>query len=128
MNPTVRKVTLTLRWVFGLVPIVAGVDKFADILVKWDKYLAPQIPQTLSIDPHTFMIVVGVIEIIAGLIVLWRAEIGAWIVAVWLLAIVLNLIVTGYYDIAVRDAVLAITAICLALLAKLEPSRPVWSS
>jgi hypothetical protein len=57
-----------------------------------------------------------VIEIIAGILVLWKTRIGAFVVMGWLLAIAINLIIAGYYDIAVRDIVMAIGAYSLARL------------
>src|SRR5207302_7752465 len=109
-------VWLTLRLVFGLVPIVAGLDKFTNLLVQWDKYLAPFMAQ--MVPPHAFMILVGVIEIVAGIGVLlspWT-KIFAVIVGVWLFGIALDLLIAGYYDIAVRDVVMGISALCLARL------------
>lgn len=106
----------TLKIVFGVVPIVAGLDKFTDILVDWSKYLAPFIAH--AVPARGFMLVVGVIEIIAGIGVLFTpwTKIFATIVGLWLLGISLDLIIAGYYDIAVRDIVMAITAFCLARL------------
>ena len=108
----------TLKLVFGLVPIVAGLDKFIDLLVQWEKYLAPSIAHLLPMTPRTFMHLVGIIEIVAGVGVLltpWT-RLFAWIVGLWLLGIALDLIIAGYYDIAVRDIVMAISAFCLAHL------------
>ncbi len=113
----VDRVTTILRYTFGLVPIVAGADKFSDILVNWDQYLAPQIANILPFAPHTFMLIVGVIEIVAGLLVLARPKIGSIIVCLWLLGIALNLLIGGqYYDVAVRDIVMAIGAYSLFTL------------
>lgn len=114
---TVERVASILRWTYGLVPIVAGADKFAHILTDWNKYLAPVVTDIIPLTPTAFMSIVGVIEIIAGIIVLARPRIGALIVGCWLLAIVINLLLTGqYYDIAVRDTVMAIGAFCLYML------------
>ena len=106
----------TLKIVFGVVPIVAGLDKFTDLLVDWTKYLAPFIAH--AVPPRGFMLVVGVIEIVAGIGVLFTpwTKLFATIVGLWLLGISLDLIIAGYYDIAVRDIVMAITAFCLARL------------
>lgn len=112
-----ERVIMILRLTFGLVPIVAGADKFTHLLVNWEQYLAPQIANVLPFAPHTFMQIVGVIEIVAGLIVLMRPRIGSIIVCVWLPGIAINLLLTGqYYDIAVRDTVMAIGAFCLFVL------------
>ena len=113
------RVTTILKWTYGLVPIVAGADKFFHILVNWDQYLAPAVTDIISLQPHTFILITGVVEIIAGILVLTRPKIGSLIVAVWLVGIVLNLLLLGnYYDVAVRDAVMAIGAGSLYLLLK----------
>lgn len=120
-TPVGRVVTI-LKWTYGLVPIVAGIDKFTHILTDWDKYLAPIVTDVLPLTPGTFMSIVGVIEIIAGIIVLVKPKLGSLIVGVWLLGIVINLLLTGqYYDIAVRDAVMGIGAFSLFLLLDGKP-------
>ena len=112
-----EKVTTILKWTYGLVPIVAGADKFTHLLVNWDKYLAPVVTDVIPLAPNTFMTIVGIIEIIAGIIVLARPRIGSLIVALWLLGIAINLLLTGeYFDIAVRDTVMAIGAFSLYML------------
>jgi uncharacterized membrane protein YphA (DoxX/SURF4 family) len=118
----------TLKLVFGLVPIVAGLDKFTNLLVQWEKYLAPPIAHLLPMTPRFFMHLVGIIEILAGVGVLltpWT-RLFAWIVGLWLLGIALNLIIGGYYDIAVRDIVMAISAFCLAHLSASGVTRKSW--
>jgi hypothetical protein len=106
-----------MRYTYGIVPIVAGLDKFTNILTDWKHYLAPSIISALPFSASTFMSIVGVIEIIAGIIVLVRPRIGGYIVMAWLIAIALTLIVGGqYYDVAVRDLVMAIGAFSLARL------------
>jgi uncharacterized membrane protein YphA (DoxX/SURF4 family) len=113
----VDKVTNILKWTYGLVPIIAGADKFMHLLTDWDKYLAPQIAAVLPFSPQAFMIIVGIIEIIAGVLVLFKPKIGALIVSLWLVGIAINLLLTGqYFDVAVRDAVMAIGAFCLYML------------
>lgn len=118
MSNTERAITL-LRWTYGLVPIVAGADKFMHILTDWDKYLAPAIANILPIAPHTFMSIVGFIEIVAGVLVLIKPRIGSMIVGLWLVGIAINLLLTGqYYDVAVRDCVMAIGAFSLFVLVR----------
>ena len=113
----VSRVTTILRWTYSLVPIIAGLDKFTNILTDWHKYLAPIVTDILPFEAHTFMYIVGVIEIIAGVIVLVRPKIGSLIVGLWLMGIVINLLLTGeYFDIAVRDTVMAIGAFSLYML------------
>ena len=119
-NETVRSVWTILRFTFGLVPIVAGLDKFTDLLTTWDMYLHPGIASMLPFSTHTFMQIVGVIEIIAGILVLVRPAIGAYVVMGWLIAIALTLIASGkYLDVAVRDLVMSIGALSLARLSKI---------
>lgn len=113
----ITRVTTILKWTYGLVPIAAGADKFIHLLTDWEKYLAPVVTDIIPLTPHAFMSIVGVIEILAGIIVLVKPKIGSLIVAFWLLGIVVNLLLTGqYYDIAVRDAVMAIGAFSLFIL------------
>jgi uncharacterized membrane protein YphA (DoxX/SURF4 family) len=105
-----------LRLAYGLVPIVAGFDKFSNVLVDWKLYLSPVVIRVSPVSPLTFIHVVGVIEIAAGILVLSKlTRLGAYLVSAWLFAIALNLLTTGYYfDIAVRDFVLSIGAFTLA--------------
>lgn len=111
------RVISVLRWTYGLVPIAAGADKFTHILTDWNQYLAPAVANVVPFSPDVFMSIVGIIEIIAGIIVLVRPKIGIVIVACWLLGIVINLLLTGqYFDIAVRDLVMAIGAFSLHTL------------
>ena len=102
---------------FIVAPIVAGLDKFFQLLVNWDQYLAPAIAGLLPMSPHTFMLAVGVIEVVAGIIVAVKPSIGGWIVAAWLWGIIINLLlVPGYFDIALRDFGLSLGALALARL------------
>ena len=113
----INKLQTLLKIVFIIVPIVAGLDKFTNILVQWDTYLAPSTLEILPFSGETFMKIVGVIEIIAGIIVAIRTHIGAYIVAIWLLLIALTLIFTWHHpDVAVRDIAMAISAFVLARL------------
>lgn len=113
----INKLHNLLKFVFVIVPIVAGLDKFTNILVQWDTYLAPATLDLLPFSGETFMMIVGVIEIIAGIIVLVNTRLGAYIVSLWLLLIALSLIFTWHHpDVAVRDIVMAISAYILARL------------
>ena len=113
----VERVATILKWTYGLVPIIAGADKFTHLLTDWDKYLAPVVTDIMPLSPGTFMSIVGVIEIVAGILVLIKPRLGSLIVGLWLIGIVINLLLTGqYFDIAVRDAVMAIGAFSLYLL------------
>jgi uncharacterized membrane protein len=109
-----------LRFTYGIVPIVAGLDKFTNILTDWEKYLNPSLANMLPFEPSTFMLIVGVIEIIAGIIVLAKPAIGGMIVAAWLTLIALTLLFGGtFLDIAVRDLVMGIGAFSMARLARI---------
>jgi uncharacterized membrane protein YphA (DoxX/SURF4 family) len=108
-HQTVHSIQLTLKYIYALVPIIAGADKFTNLLTRWENYLNPHFVSLTGLSPSTFMHLVGIIEIVAGLIVFAKPRIGGAIVMLWLLAIALQLIVGGgYYDIAVRDIVLAL--------------------
>src|SRR5690242_4423136 len=108
-----------LRVGFTVAPIVAGLDKFLHLLTDWDKYLPPVVSNTLGIRPHTFMSIVGVIEIIAGVIVAVKPRFGGYLVAAWLFGIIVDLILLGgYLDVALRDFGLLLAALALARLAK----------
>ncbi|HTE23927.1 hypothetical protein [Flavitalea sp.] len=112
-----------LKLTYGIVPIVAGLDKFTNLLTDWEKYLNPDLAKLLPFAPHTFMMIVGVIEIIAGFIVLAKPAIGGYIVAAWLTLIAFTLLASGnYLDVAVRDLVMAIGAFSLARMAKFNPA------
>jgi uncharacterized membrane protein YphA (DoxX/SURF4 family) len=109
-----------LRITYGVFPIVAGLDKFTNLLTNWGSYLGEGIKSMLPIETMTFMKIVGIVEIIAGIIVLVRPKIGAYIVMAWLICIGLELIIGGHYlDVAVRDLVMAIGAYTLAQLARI---------
>jgi hypothetical protein len=108
-----------LHIAYTIAPIVAGVDKFFHVLTNWDRYLSPLVPQVTGIAPHTFMLGIGVIEIIAGLLVAFAPRIGAWIVGLWLCGIIANLLsMQAYFDIALRDFGLALGAFALARISE----------
>lgn len=109
-----------LKILFTVVPIVAGLDKFTGLLADWETYLNPLVLNIVPFSAGTFMLVVGVIEIVAGILVFFRPRIGGFVVMAWLIAIALQLIVWGQYlDIAVRDIVIALSG--PLLLARLAP-------
>jgi hypothetical protein len=114
-----RQAYQILHWGFVAAPVIAGLDKFSNLLVNWDAYLAPPIARMLGGASHTFMLVVGVIEVVAGLLVAVRPRIGAYVVAAWLAGIIVNLLMTGrYFDIALRDFGLCLGALALGRLAQ----------
>jgi hypothetical protein len=107
-----------LHWGFTIAPILAGADKFFHLLCDWDKYLAPQVVSMLPFSGHTFMQIVGVIEIVAGIGVMLLPRIFAYVVSAWLVGIILNLLIAGaYFDVALRDLGLALGALALGRLA-----------
>jgi len=111
---------------FSALPILAGLDKFFQFLVNWDMYLAPVVTRIVPVAAHTFMLAVGVVEIMAGLLVAIRPRIGAYVVALWLLGIIVNLLLApGFYDIALRDFGLSIGALALARLSKEFNPKPL---
>jgi hypothetical protein len=106
-----------LHIAFTIAPILAGLDKFLGLLTNWDKYLAPTVNNMLGGNGHLFMQAVGVIEIIAGIGVLLKPKIFGYVVGLWLLGIIVNLLmIPGYYDVALRDLGLALGAFALARL------------
>jgi uncharacterized membrane protein YphA (DoxX/SURF4 family) len=114
-----RQAFMILRFGFTVAPILAGLDKFFDLLVDWDKYLSPMANNALGGHGHQFMMVVGVVEIIAGIGVALKPRVFAYIVAIWLLLIILNLLsIPGYYDIALRDLGLLLGALALGRLSQ----------
>ena len=120
-----------LRLTYGVVPIVAGLDKFFNILTNWEQYLSPTLARFLPLSATAFMQVVGIIEIAAGIIVLSRfTTLGAYVVSAWLTLIGLSLIFSGHYlDVAVRDVVMAVGAGSLGVLSEvLGESRSQASS
>ncbi len=112
-----------LRIAFTAAPILFGADKFANLMVNWEQYLAPWIRDLSPFTASGTMHVVGVIEIVAGLFVAVKPRYGAYVVAAWLAGIVVNLLTySGYYDVALRDFGLMLGALALARLAsKYDP-------
>ena len=117
-NPAYQAFVI-LRTGFTVAPILAGLDKFFHVLVNWDQYLPAFVNNMLGGHGHEFMYVVGVIEIVAGIGVFLRPKIFAYVVMLWLLAIIVNLLmIPGYFDVALRDLGLAIGALALARLSR----------
>ena len=104
---------------FVVAPVLAGLDKFTNLLTNWSIYLSPLVLKTIPVSASIFMRTVGVIEIAAGIIVAVRPKIGGLIVFAWLVAIIINLLLArGFYDIALRDLGLALGALSLSLLSR----------
>ena len=114
-----RQTSNLLKYTFVIVPIVAGADKFTNLLTHWEQYVNPSIEGFLPFSPSVFMMIVGAIEVVAGFIVLIKAEIGGYIVAGWLTVVALTLLIGfNYVDVAVRDFVMAVAAFSMARIIK----------
>jgi hypothetical protein len=110
---------LLLRVGFVVAPVLFGLDKFFDVLVDWQRYLAPEINDLVPGTAHDAMLAVGVIEIVAGLVVALKPRFGGYLVAAWLGGIIVNLLLMAdYYDVALRDFGLLLAALTLARLAQ----------
>jgi hypothetical protein len=114
-----RQAYQLLHFAFVAAPVIAGVDKFLHLLVNWDMYLAPAIAKLSPVGGHGLMLAVGVVEIIAGLLVAFKARVGAYVVAFWLWGIIVNLLlIPNFFDIALRDFGLSLGALALARLSR----------
>ena len=112
---------IALRVSFGILPLLAGLDKFTYFLTDWSAYVGPFARSLLPVSPQTFLYVVGIVEVLVGLAVLTRwTVIGSYAAAGWLLLIAVNLVLAGFFDIAVRDVVLAVAAFTLARLTEVH--------
>ena len=115
---------ILLRTVFTVAPIAFGLDKFTNLLTEWEHYLAPWIDDIVPGTAHQAMLAVGAVEILAGILVAIRPAIGGYVVAAWLLGIIVDLLALGgYLDIALRDVGLAVAALALARLATAPAAR-----
>ncbi len=110
---------MILRFGFTVAPIIAGLDKFFHLLVDWDKYLPSIVNNMTGGRGHQLMLVVGVIEIIAGIGVAIKPRIFAYVVSAWMIVIIINLLlIPGFYDVALRDLGLALGALALGRLSE----------
>jgi len=108
-----------LHFGFTVAPIVAGLDKFFHLLVNWDQYLPPFVNNLTGGRGHELMLLVGVIEIVAGLGVWFKPKLFAYVVMAWLVLIIVNLLlIPGYFDVALRDFGLALGALALGRLSQ----------
>jgi uncharacterized membrane protein YphA (DoxX/SURF4 family) len=124
-----RQAFLLLRTVFTVAPILFGLDKFTNLLTDWTMYLAPVATQVVPLPAQTIMYIVGVVEILAGVMVAVRPRFGSALVAVWLLGIIINLIVLGgFYDVALRDFGLLVGALALNRLSPRKAAQPAAPS
>ena len=120
-----------LRYAFGLMALLAGLDKFFNILADWGSYVSPAAASMLPVPVSTFLAIVGVIEVGVGVLILFAApRIGAYVASAWLLLVAANLALGMHFDIAVRDVVMSIAAFALARELEVEAAttvRPVSS-
>ena len=119
---------LALRLGIGLTASLAGLDKFFNLLAEWDRYVAPIATQMLPVPVGTFMGIVGVVEMIVGAAILTRwTRFGAYVACVWLAGVSLNLALAGFFDVAVRDAVMSVAAFTLARLQEVRDQTSTYA-
>jgi len=126
MDTRLSGTVTALRIAIGLMATLAGLDKFFNLLTKWEAYVAPVAQQLLPFSTPTFMAIVGVIEFGVGVTILGiRPSLGAFVASAWLVLIAMNLVLGGHFDIAVRDLVLAVAAYALARFEQVRETTPV---
>ena len=124
-NPTYQAYQI-LHWGFVAAPVIAGADKFLHLLTNWDQYLAPALGRLSPFGAHGTMLVVGVVEIVAGLVVALKPRLGAYVVAAWLVGIILDLLILGsFFDVALRDFGLFLAALALGRLSEVYDGGPL---
>ena len=119
-DPKIERAFTALRIGLGTTALLAGADKFTDLLVDWDKYLNPAVAR--AVGAKRFMRAVGIIEMAVGTMILTKSQrVGGWVASAWLAAIAANLVSTGkYFDIAVRDLNMSVAALVMAALAEVR--------
>jgi uncharacterized membrane protein YphA (DoxX/SURF4 family) len=122
MDQRLNSVFWSLQIAFGLTAFLAGLDKFFNLLTNWEQYASPMVVGLLPISASTLMKAAGVIEMLAGVVVLaGMTRLGGYVVAAWLVLIALSLVSSGHYlDVAVRDLVMAIGAFALARISEVR--------
>ena len=124
-NPTYQAYQI-LHWGFVAAPVLAGADKFLHVLTNWDQYLAPAFARISPLGVHPTMLLVGVVEVVAGLVVAVKPRVGAYVVAAWLVGIILNLLLLGsFFDVALRDFGLFLGALALGRLSEVYDAEPL---
>src|SRR5262245_31522742 len=120
-NHSLDSVFFPLKITYGLVPLLAGLDKFVGLLAHWEGYLSPTVLSMLPFSAKAFMMIVGVIEVVVGLAVLTKfTRVGAYVAMSWLVLIAINLLLAGFPDVAVRDLAMAVGAYSLGTVAGLK--------
>jgi uncharacterized membrane protein YphA (DoxX/SURF4 family) len=118
MKAKLSEIYWPLRVAYGLVPLLAGLDKYTNILADWERYVSPAVAALLPMRVATFLHIVGVVEVSVGLaVLLGLTRLGALTAMAWLVAIALQLLLAGFIDIAVRDLVMAVGAYTLVRVA-----------
>ncbi len=122
MNDKLNTSWWALRIGLGAAPFLAGLDKYFNLLAKWELYLNPLVLRVIPVSSATFMRAIGLVEMVVGLAILTRwTRLGAYVAGIWLVGIALNLLTMGaYLDVAVRDLLLALAAYTLAQLTEVR--------
>ena len=130
MNQRLNSSWWALRIGLGVAPFLAGLDKFFNLLTNWRVYLNPLALRVIPLAPETFLHAIGVVEMFVGLAILTRwTRLGSYLAALWLVCIALNLVAMGaFFDIAVRDVLLALAAFTLARLTEVRQASTASSS
>lgn len=130
MDPRLTSAFWTLRIAFGLTALLAGLDKFLNLLTNWEQYASPLLLDFIPLSAGTLMRVAGLVEIVVGVAVLAGiTRLGGYVIAGWLTLIALSLLTTGqYFDVAVRDLVMACGAFVLARLSEVREQSPAYST
>jgi hypothetical protein len=118
---------VALRYGIGLTATLAGLDKFFNILADWTTYVSPLATQMLPFSTGTFMGIVGVVELAVGVAILAGfTRLGGYVASGWLIGVAVNLVAAGFFDVAVRDVVMAIAAFTLARMAEARQEAPAY--
>lgn len=130
MNQRLNSSWWALRIGLGVAPFLAGLDKFFNLLTNWKIYLNPLALRLVPVDAGTFLHAIGVVEMIVGLAILTRwTRLGAYVASLWLVVIALNLVTMGaFFDVAVRDILLALAAFTLARLTEARQATTAYSA
>jgi len=122
MDSRINSIFWTLRIAFGLTAFLAGLDKFLNLLTNWEQYASPLVLNIVPVSAGALMRVAGVIEMLAGIAVLAGiTRLGGYVIAAWLTLIALSLVTSGqYFDVAVRDLVMAAGAFTLARISEVR--------
>ena len=127
MDSRLNSVFYTLRIAFGLTAFLAGLDKFFNLLTNWEQYASPLVLQIVPLSASTLMQISGVVEMIVGIAVLAGVtRYGGYILVAWLTLIALNLLTIGrFFDVAVRDLVMACGAFALAKISEVRGEESI---